>query len=75
MVGYHLPTYIFMTYLPTCLQKHFLIINVKIFYLNKLTNQMVHYLLVKMTSQMVFILIVKNTTPITLDMLELTCPK
>jgi hypothetical protein len=36
---------------------------------------MVHYLLVKMISQMVLTLPVKKTTLITLDMLELTCPK
>jgi hypothetical protein len=58
-----------MTYLPTSLQKIFLII---IFnkYLSNLTSQ-----IVKMINQMVFVLLVKKTTLITLDMLKLTYPK
>jgi hypothetical protein len=36
---------------------------------------MVHYSLVKMTNQMVFIRLIKKTTLVTLDMLNLICPK
>jgi hypothetical protein len=40
-----------------------------------LTSQMVNCSLVKMTNQMVHILVIKKTTLVTMDMSKSACPK